>query len=492
MDSGARLSAIDATFLYFEKPGQPLVVACLVELDANLSYPRLLETIGARLATIPRLRQRPQRVALDVEAPVWAGDPQFQLERHIRHAAWPQPGDDAALRDALERLLAPPLDPEHPLWEAILLEGGARGRSALLFRAHHCMLDGMSGARLLELLTDPLETSTPAAEPPPAQGRAPRLLDSFAGTDQLWDRAKDVAEIASTLLSFLQEQEPPATSFNASLSARRRICWTTLPWKDVAAIRSQAGCTSNDIALAVISGGLRRYIRRHDRGGAREALRALVPVSVRSERGDTSMGNLFSAMFPKLPVHIQDAEERLRAVVRETRALKERGQPRATALLLGALASLPNALGAALPGLLPGTPIFNTICTNVPGPREPRTLAGVKIRAVHGVVPLYQSMGIEFAVMNHADSWSLCAHIDPELVPDEEALMSDLEKSFQELRRAHHRNMHTIAEPDSRPRLRRPNARYKRPESLSSAVKMMAEADAAERQARTRTRRRSV
>lgn len=489
MDSGARLSAMDAAFLYFEKPGQPLIVASLIELDAALAYPKLLETIETRLATIPRLHQRPQRAAHDVEVPIWVDDPEFQLARHVRHTAWPEPGDDAALRNAVEALLAQPLSPNHPLWDATLVEAGPRRRSALLFRAHHCMLDGMTGSRLLELVTDPVEDRAPAAPPPPERG-ASRLLDSFADTDQLWDRAKDVAEIASTLLSFLQEQEAPATSFNASLSSRRRICWVTLPWKDVAAIRSEAGCTSNDVALAVIAGGLRRYIRRHDPGGAREALRALVPVSVRSERNDTSMGNLFSAMFPKLPVHIQDPEERLRAVVRETRALKERGQPRATALLLSALCNLPNLLGAALPRLLPETPVFNTICTNVTGTREPRTLAGVKVRAMHGVVPLYQSMGIEFAIMNHADTWSLCAHIDPHLVPDEEALLSDLEKSFRELRSTHRRTMREVAKLDTLARLPRPNERYKRPASFSSAVKMMAEAEAAERRAPSRTSRR--
>ncbi|MEO2169861.1 MAG: wax ester/triacylglycerol synthase domain-containing protein [bacterium] len=94
MDSGARLSAMDAAFLYFEKPGQPLVVASLIELDAALAYPKLLETIEARLATIPRLRQRPQRAAHDVEVPIWADDPKFQLARHVRHTAWPEPGDD--------------------------------------------------------------------------------------------------------------------------------------------------------------------------------------------------------------------------------------------------------------------------------------------------------------------------------------------------------------------------------------------------------------
>lgn len=487
MESEEKLSALDAAFLYFEMPDQPLIVSCLAELEESLSYEDFVELIETRLAAVPRLRQVPHRHPLDTEIPVWKDDLRFDLARHVQTASWRDPGDTPALRDTVEDLVSVPLlEDGHPLWRAVLIKS-ENGECAVLFCAHHCMLDGVGGARLLERLSDPImEEAEPRTK---STGPTPLPRESSADTSPIWDRIKDIAEIASTFVSLLHEQRAPTTSFNAALSARRRMCWVTLPWHDIASIRTASGCTANDVALSIIAGGLRRYIRRRDRSGIREPLRSVVPVSTRRDREELSLGNAFSAMFPSLPIHIADPLERLRMMAQETRSLKQRGQAQAMAFLIGTLENLPNAVGAALPNLLPDSPVFNTICTNIPGSREPRTLAGARIKALHGAVPLFQSMGIEFAVMNHGKAYSICAHIDPEQVPDEEILIDALKKSFLDLRRAHRRVLREVREIEEMAEERRPNVRYPRDGTLSAAIRMMADAQAAEQKHRQRNDR---
>jgi hypothetical protein len=47
----------------------------------------LLEHVESRLALVPRFRQRVQATPLQITNPVWADDPGFDLEWHVRHVA---------------------------------------------------------------------------------------------------------------------------------------------------------------------------------------------------------------------------------------------------------------------------------------------------------------------------------------------------------------------------------------------------------------------
>src|SRR4029453_14891551 len=74
-----RLSPLDASFLYFERPMQRLHVGCVAVLDGPLAFPAFVDTVGKRLAAIPRYRQRPVRPLLDLDWPRWGDDPHFAV-----------------------------------------------------------------------------------------------------------------------------------------------------------------------------------------------------------------------------------------------------------------------------------------------------------------------------------------------------------------------------------------------------------------------------
>jgi hypothetical protein len=82
------------------------------------------------------------------------------------------------------------------------------------------------------------------------------------------------------------------------------------------------GATVNDVALAVIGGALRSYLQ--DAGELPTvSLRAMTPVSVRTESEKSDLGNQVSAMVVSLATDIADPVERLAAVHRSTSASKE-------------------------------------------------------------------------------------------------------------------------------------------------------------------------
>ena len=90
----------------------------------------LVTPLRAKLHQIPRYRQRVRAVPLELGRPVWADDPHFNLDYHVRQTALPTPGDDEALCRVMGRLMSQPLDRNRPLWENWLVEGLPSSRLA--------------------------------------------------------------------------------------------------------------------------------------------------------------------------------------------------------------------------------------------------------------------------------------------------------------------------------------------------------------------------
>jgi diacylglycerol O-acyltransferase len=435
------LSPLDAAFLYFETPTQPLHVGCVTLLEAPVPFDDLMALFEQRLLRFRRYRQRPVRPALDLALPSWEDCADFDPRRHVRRVAVPPPSDEEALHELVDTLFATALDPGLPLWETYLIEGLPGGRAALLFKIHHCMIDGVSGAQLLEVLTDP-EDAVPSPVPTPTfpavRRRKPGplerlvgLLDPSSPRTQL-QAVREVLRSVGTLLASPSSRLP----FNGTLSGRRRIVWSSFTMQDVLMVRGAVGCKVNDVVLAIIAGALRQYLLAHGLAPEAMTVRTLVPVSVRQPSDRLTFGNLVAAMFPRLPLTASDPLERLGGIVREMNELKERGQARASNFFMNLVGQLPAPVEALLGRLLVGQPLVNTVCTNVPGPPGRRTLLGRRVLEIHPIVPLFQAMGLEFAVLSYAGRLSITAAADPGLVPDAAMLGQALTTSFLELRKA--------------------------------------------------------
>src|SRR5258708_28987821 len=165
------LSARDAWFLYAERPSTPLDLGPVYVFEGGSRIPGgrgglgIEETIRERIHLVPRYRQRILRAPMNLAHPVWVDDPHFDLGAHVRREVVPPPGDGAALRKLVMRILSRPLDMRRPLWEVTIVTGLRGGRVVLVHPAHHAMVDGVSSVDLLTLLLDPTpEAFTP--QPP--------------------------------------------------------------------------------------------------------------------------------------------------------------------------------------------------------------------------------------------------------------------------------------------------------------------------------------
>src|SRR5688572_4107873 len=148
--------------------------------DGRLRFEDVAGVMASRLHLAPRFRKRVLRVPLDLALPVWADDPGFHLDFHLRRAALPAPGGRRELADHVQRILSRPLDRTKPLWELYVIEGLEDGHVATLLKVQHAMIDGMSGmtlaAVLYDLSPDAPELVAPAPWTPEPEPTSQELL----------------------------------------------------------------------------------------------------------------------------------------------------------------------------------------------------------------------------------------------------------------------------------------------------------------------------
>ena len=184
-----RLTALDASFLYLERPAMHMHVAGLSVLDPStrpdgrLRFEDVESVFASRLHLAPRLRQKIEMVPFGLALPVWVDDAAFDLDFHIRRAALPSPGGRVELAEQVQRILSRPLDRSKPLWELYVIEGLEDGHVATLMKVHHAMIDGLSGMHLNAALFD-LSPEPPVLAPPPAWRAGVRGSTSWCRTSR--------------------------------------------------------------------------------------------------------------------------------------------------------------------------------------------------------------------------------------------------------------------------------------------------------------------
>jgi WS/DGAT/MGAT family acyltransferase len=342
-----RLSAIDAGFLAQEGPNAHMHIGAVVRCEGPAPpFDALLDHIRGRLHLVPRYRQRLALPPLDAGRPVWADDPAFDVAYHVRRTRPAPPGDQGRLLELVGDLMAEPLDRGRPLWELWVVEGLDDGGFALVSKTHHSVIDGIAGVDLAGVLFDP--TPTPAAVPHPGRPWVPRPEPSAARlyADATLEMARTAAgAVGATLGAMARPRRAlraagqaaggfgevvraalspaPATPLNVPIGPLRRLAMVDRPLGDLKLVKHAFGGTVNDVVLTAVSGGLRRWLA--DRGAETEGLelRALVPVSTRTEDHRGTLGNRLTVMRAPLPVSIPDPIARLHAVKAAMDGLKE-------------------------------------------------------------------------------------------------------------------------------------------------------------------------
>lgn len=467
-----RLSALDAEFLLVEDGIAHMHIAGISVFEGP--PPELTELtamVAGKLHKISRYRQRVRSVPFELGRPVWVDDPHFDLDYHIRHAALPAPGDDAALHRLMSRLMGQELDRERPLWELWFVEGLEGGRWALISKVHHCMVDGISGMDLLGVLLDvdpdaragePREWE-PAPEPPGLV----KVLDAWSGLvadglglaarlpSALRDPRRSVTSLlhagrgVATLTKHLGRTTP--TTLEGGIGPHRRWAHAVVPLGDVKAVGKELGVTVNDVVLAVLAGAFRDLLLHRGEDPDTTVLRTLVPVSVRTEDARGVPDNRVSVILFELPVHLADPVERVRAVheqmvERKASHMSEAGElvirlaDLAPPMVVGTLMRAATRLLARMPQRS-----VNTVTTNVPGPQLTLYCLGRRMLAHLPYVPLSHGVRVGVAILSYDGNLAFGVTGDRDTAADVEVLADAVPRGLDALRARRARGVKAVS-----------------------------------------------
>lgn len=474
-----RLSPLDVSFLYLEDSTTVMHVGSVMVFTPpadGLDFAQLLRHITARIAFVPRYRQRVRWVPGRLANPVWVDDENFDVSYHVRRSALPRPGTEEQLRELVARVQPRKLDRRRPLWELYVVEGLEDDRFAIITKTHQALVDGVNAVDLAQVVLD--DTPAPTAPPPDTWRPSPEpslvelvtaaVMDTVRRPTQVVDTVRssvgDLRVTADKALEALgglalaaatATRLAPDTPLNVPTGAHRRFGTLSTDLVDYRTIRdfhARGGrrrggrkgspptrISVNDVVLATISGALRAWLlTRGARVSPKSVVRALAPVSVLVDDPESpaSLGSTVDAHLVDLPVGEPNPVLRLQQVAYQMTAHLDSGRAVGAERLAGMAGFAPptlHSLGTRVAGGL-SRRLFNLVVTNVPGPQHPLYAAGARMIAGYPVIPLAKGQALSIGLTSYDGGVYFGLNADRDAMADVDVLVQCLVDALAELR----------------------------------------------------------
>ena len=458
MQFESRMSDSDALMWNIEKdPILRSTITAVAVLDRAPDRDVLLWKVDRGTRLIPRMRQRVVGNPYSIAPPRWEVDPNFDLRYHVRFV---HVGGEGTLRDVLD--LAEPMgmqgfDRARPLWELVVAQGLEGDRSAIIYKVHHAITDGVGGMQMLMTMLDlerdpgPAEEELPPAPDATPMGALARTVDALghvrrrnlgiarraggnlaaAAATAASDPVKVVGGFAATVGSVARMVTPSPTPLSPIMRERSmsyRFQTLTLSLPELKGAAKAAGGTLNDAFVAGVASGLHRYHQRH--GAPVEALRMTMPINVRTDDTADLAGNQFVPARFTVPVAVEDPVEHVRAIhdlVDQQRAEPALGLLEPMSIVLN---RLPTTAVTALFGSMIKGMDFTT--SNVPGAPIPVYVAGARLERMFPFGPLV-GLAVNVTLLSNLDDVNIGINSDLAAIPDPEVLLECLEEAFAAL-----------------------------------------------------------
>ncbi len=461
-----QLSGLDSLFLRCEVGNTylhigPVMVYTVPAKRATPDIDEIKAFFANRLHCSAIFRNKIVEVPGKLDNPYWFEEADIDLENHIQACHLPSPGNWSQLCEEISRVHARPLERSRPLWNAHVffgldsIKGLPKGSFAIYFKTHHAGMDGATGAGIVEavhekkstVMGELLQESWPGEKPPRALALLSKAL--INNTRQPFKLAgvirKAVPSIARIVKSknegqIASTESRERTRFNHLIGPDRVCGFIKMDFQDVKNIRQQvSGATVNDVMLTIISGAMSHYLGAKGESPS-QSLVAGVPVNVRTTAQKNTGANVVSMMSVPLCSDVENPLERLSRVHLQTDVSKNYHQMLGPGLLPDLCNALPPYLLAHLSrpvfssGVLDITPtLFNTVVTNVPGPREPMFLGHAKMKMILGLGPIVDSVGLFHTVSSCSDVLTIGFQACPGMLPDPDFYTDCIMAAYDEL-----------------------------------------------------------
>ncbi|HEY4609915.1 MAG TPA: wax ester/triacylglycerol synthase domain-containing protein [Ilumatobacteraceae bacterium] len=427
--------------------------AAVTILDKPPDFERLLRRMDRAVQVIERLGQRVQPVPVNLSAPMWVDDPNFDLRYHVRHIALPKPGNIRQLLDVASLIASDAFDRTRPLWQFVVVDGIRGGKSALIEKLHHTIADGEGSVKLsLQFLDferdapDPPpfepaqrnEETAPPVEPNPdvlrdlftgsmkmPLGFVRQILDLLSDPTGIPDAGSAAVDTLRAVMSQLNDTEQARSPLWTERSLRRRIEVLRAPFDETRAAAKRLGGTLNTAFLTAAAEAAGRYHQKM--GTPVEELRASMAISTRNQ---DSGSNAFSLARMLVPTGDMPIAERFTWIQAAAGAARESNATASLETLAAVAATLPTSFITRLARQQAQTVDFAT--SNVRGAPVPLYLAGAEILQNYAVGPL-AGVAYNLTLLSYNHSLDMGVNIDTAAVTEPVLLRECHERAFADL-----------------------------------------------------------
>ena len=414
-----------------------------------LNAAALAEQAAGRIHLLPsRFRRVLRHTPLRLGRPILVDDPHFDIGRHVRDLRAPAPLDEDGLARLIDEFAGEPLEPGRPLWEIGVAPELSDGGRAIVLKMHHAVVEGEGGVANAALLVfdaapDPEPLPPQPWEPARAPGRGAEVRLALADQRaRLAAAAAALPRTRATATAALRSYGRALRTYAREIEGRRSLprfrqpidahatTFAVTPAAGVEAVRAAAGegVTFNDVFVAGVAGGIRRWQERVGLGPAE--LTAAIPVSLSRAEGEgpSEFTEMPSIMLVPLPATEADAGERLRRI----RAATARGKvtARDLALVANVISALPASLyRRAAARFYDRAPDF--YLTNIQGPDMDLYVLGHPVS--YAYITGRTRSPLRMAALSFAGSLAMGIACDPGRVPQPDLLARSIEAEFEEL-----------------------------------------------------------
>jgi len=420
------MSPVDHAWFRMDTAENLMVVNAIMWTDEPVDEAAVRSKIESMIERFPKFRRHPVPALIPFGRANWRDDEDFDLDRHllVHHL-------DGALDDYVSAQIPVALDPAHPMWQIHLITGYGAG-SALLFRMHHSIADGITITRVLLSLTESQQSAmfTPKRDLGLVNlaEQAVTLLTTPAGVATALRGAARLVHLATI-------PPKPKSALAGDVGTVKRVGWRD-DWalSDIKAISHTHAVTVNDVLLSVLADALGRYLREN--ATPLDEVRVMVPVNLRplDEPLSTDLGNVFGQYVVTLPTGVYEPLERLDTMHATIEELKSSPEAVVAYLTLVALGLLPAQVEDLSTQFFSGK-VAATV-SNVPGPQTPITIAGSEVAGIIGWVPGAGAVALGVSMFTYNGRVLIGLIADEDVIPDLSRLQELLDDSFADLLQA--------------------------------------------------------
>jgi WS/DGAT/MGAT family acyltransferase len=460
-----QLSELDSSFLYLETERTPLHVGGIYVFNrpnesCTLNYERFYKIIESILGHEPFFRQRLVEYPLNLDLPVWADDPDFNIDNHVSHLNLESQAP--SLYKLASNYFSIPLDRTRPLWQAQFIENleidpehsFTKHHFALLLKVHITAIDGSSGEDILSQLLH-VSPEVRETEETPKEWKPKPLPDTgswigaaynnvFNIPSKLTFLAKETAASAfySVLFEKLENLDLPAslmkvasTPINHKITSKRQIENIEIPLADVRNIKRQLkNVTTNDVMMGICAEALSNYLKGMA-AHPKQDLIALAPISVRSTSLDIKSGNKLAATLFSLASSEDDPIKRIRLI--HEAAISSRSYDSAiaanhlTELVPSCTAGLSARVYSEFLLAQKHKPMFNLPIINIPGPQFPLYFEEAELEKFISTAPLFDGIGLALMIVSYNGQYSITCTYNPDIMHLKKSFKYYLTEAFE-------------------------------------------------------------